>query len=69
MTCKDCRFFFIIKDGPVEPTKFECHRRSPVMFGWRNGPQGEPVFGFPNTNPYNWCGEIEEWPKMEANHD
>ena len=67
MTCQKCRFFFIL-ETPDYPQyhSFQCRRHSPITTGQGWGPQNSwSVFGFPTTAPDSWCGEFQEWPKVE----
>jgi hypothetical protein len=71
MTCKDCRFFFIIpmSNNPESVDHFECRKNTPVVIAhYTDHSDGyeKMVFGFPRTWPDSWCGEIQEWTAMEG---
>ena len=55
MTCKECRFW----DRPFKVTtnsKGSCHRYAP-----RPGDK----YGWPSTNPGDWCGEYKAKPETD----
>ena len=53
MTCEKCRFFDVTG---------MCCRRYPPSF---RAPDEVPHDWWPAVRPTDFCGEFQEWPKME----